>query len=350
MKKLAVIALMILAYLPAQAQDLHFSQFYENNIMRNPGLTGIFSGDYKIGVDYRRQWGSITVPFQTVMLNGETKIRINDVNDYVSIGLAAMYDHAGRTGFNSYYLYPALNYNKSLEDDKQSYLSVGVAAGYVQRSVNGTRMVFGDQFVNGAYQQTNTSAENITGNRTQYLDLGVGVSFNSALGAAHQVNYYLGASAYHINRPKVEFNTSDIYFKMPVKWSANAGMQWMVQEHAVLSAYGNYMRQGANQEIIFGVLASYRTIDMDKKKIAAIYGGVFYRVGDAWIPTIKVDYKNLGFTFSYDVNTSALKTASSTQGGFEISIYAKGFLNSGPFATDKVRCPRFENVINNPEF
>lgn len=350
MKKLVILTINILSCIVVFAQDLHFSQFYENNIMRNPGLTGIFSGDYKVGVNYRRQWGSITVPFQTVLLNTETKLRINDVNDYVSIGLSALYDHAGRTGFNSYYLYPALNYNKSLEDDKQSYLSVGVAAGYVQRSVNGSRMVFGDQFVGGAYQSTNTSAENISGNRTQYLDLGVGLSFNSAMGSMNQVNYYLGASAYHINRPKVEFNTADVYFRMPIKWSANAGMQWMVHEHAVLSAYGNYARQGANQEIIFGLLASYRTINMDKEKIAAIYGGVFYRVGDAWIPTIKVDYKNLGFTFSYDVNTSALKTASSTQGGFEISIFAKGFLKYGPYATDKVRCPRFETIINNPEF
>ena len=47
---------MSLAALPqlAQAQaDIHFSQFYETSILRNPSLTGVFSNDFKIGGYYR---------------------------------------------------------------------------------------------------------------------------------------------------------------------------------------------------------------------------------------------------------------------------------------------------------
>ena len=43
---LTVFAMSVLlgAGLSSNAQDIHFSQFYENAILRNPALTGIFSG------------------------------------------------------------------------------------------------------------------------------------------------------------------------------------------------------------------------------------------------------------------------------------------------------------------
>src|SRR3954470_10607656 len=75
------------------AQDIHFSQFYENAILRNPALTGIFSGDYKAGVNYRTQWGSIANPFQTIMASAESRILLSEEHgDYLSYGLAVSYD------------------------------------------------------------------------------------------------------------------------------------------------------------------------------------------------------------------------------------------------------------------
>ena len=42
MKKYLGILLLLPLALKMEAQDIHFSQFYENSIMRNPALTGIF--------------------------------------------------------------------------------------------------------------------------------------------------------------------------------------------------------------------------------------------------------------------------------------------------------------------
>ena len=47
------------------AQDIHFSQFSETPLLRNPALAGIFSGDLRIQAVYRNQWNSVTVPYQT---------------------------------------------------------------------------------------------------------------------------------------------------------------------------------------------------------------------------------------------------------------------------------------------
>src|SRR3954464_4077134 len=103
--------------LDSNAQDIHFSQFYENAILRNPGLTGIFSGDYKVGIDYRSQWGSVAMPYNTFMISGETRIMVDrEIGDYLSIGLVATYDKAGTINFASEQVYPAIAYNKALQD------------------------------------------------------------------------------------------------------------------------------------------------------------------------------------------------------------------------------------------
>ena len=80
------------------AQDIHFSQFYENSVLTNPALTGVFSGEYKVGIDYRNQWASVATPFTTTMFSAETRILVNRaVNDYISFGFGGYYDPVSYT-------------------------------------------------------------------------------------------------------------------------------------------------------------------------------------------------------------------------------------------------------------
>jgi hypothetical protein len=66
------------------------------------------------------------------------------------------------------------------------------------------------------------------------------------------------------------------------------------------------------------------------------------RVKDAVIPTVKVDYNTYSFTMSYDVTTSSLRPALSSQGGWEFSLYVRGKYNKRENAMDQVTCPKFE--------
>src|ERR1700748_3691540 len=76
--------------------DVHFSQFYETSILRNPALTGVFADDYKVGVYYRNQWSSITNPFSTGIISAETRVSLNRVsNDFLSFGILGYNDKAG---------------------------------------------------------------------------------------------------------------------------------------------------------------------------------------------------------------------------------------------------------------
>jgi type IX secretion system PorP/SprF family membrane protein len=329
-----------------EAQDIHFSQFYENAIMRNPALTGIFSGDYKAGVNYRNQWSNISVPFQTVLASVESRVSVNEeAGDFLSFGVSATYDKAGSISFNSFQVYPALNFNKALEDKHQSYLSAGFTAGYIQRSIDPNKMTFSSQYVGGSFSSSNGSGENITNTKLSYFDLGAGVSLNSSAGEYNNINYYFGAAAYHLNRSKAAFSADEAFTRLSTKWNGSLGVQYLIDNQKGLTMHMNYSKQGTYQEVIGGVLASWRNVDASMQSLFTIYGGVFYRLNDAIIPTVKLDYKSYSFTLSYDLNNSGLKTASNRMGGMEISIFSRGVLTKGPWAQDKTKCPRFEQML-----
>ncbi len=77
-------------FVHAQA-DIHFSQFYETSILRNPALTGVFADDYKFGAYYRNQWNTISNPFQTGLVSAETHAPVSHMNnDFLVLACSAM--------------------------------------------------------------------------------------------------------------------------------------------------------------------------------------------------------------------------------------------------------------------
>jgi hypothetical protein len=85
--------------LSAKAQDIHFSQFFEAPLLRNPSLAGIYTGDVRVQAVYRDQWNSVTNAYKTGSLNGEYKMPVGKGDDFLTLGLQMMYDRAGTVGF-----------------------------------------------------------------------------------------------------------------------------------------------------------------------------------------------------------------------------------------------------------
>ena len=55
----------------ANAQDIHFSQFFNTPLAQNPANIGQFRGNYRMGAVYRQQWRSVTVPYSTFGMGGD---------------------------------------------------------------------------------------------------------------------------------------------------------------------------------------------------------------------------------------------------------------------------------------
>lgn len=326
----------------ARAQaDIHFSQFYETSVLRNPALTGVFAEDYKIGALYRNQWSSIANPFQTAMISAEARINVSsEVNDFVSFGLLAYYDKAGSIDRKILTVYPAVNYNKSLEDEHNSFLSVGFTAGYMQYSFDASKATFNNQYQNNVFNASNPTGEQLPNPHMAIWDMGAGINFNSSAGEYNNVTYILGVSGYHLSRPKDSYY-GDPKIYMDMRWNVNAAVSGKINDEYTFELQGNYALQGTFNETIAGGIIAWNKQTNDTEPAFAISGGLFYRIGDAIIPAVNVKYNDLAIGISYDVNVSGLKAATNMRGGYELTVFKTGLFKDKNANKSKVLCPNF---------
>lgn len=316
------------------AQDLHFSQFYEAPLLRNPSLAGIFTGDVRVQAIYRDQWNSVTNAYKTGALSGEYKMPIGKADDFVTLGLQMMYDRAGTVSWTSTHILPALNFHKSLSSEVNRYLSLGFMAGVVQRGLDRSKMT-----TNSTYDGLG-DGENLAANNYMYIDGAVGMSFNSQLNENPQNNMFLGLAYHHFNRPKASFY-QDGTVELQPKMVGSAGIRFGVTPASYLTIMADYSKQGDYQEAVAGALYGLKVGGELEKPLYTLHGGAFMRLNDAFIPVVKLDYAPFSVSFSYDVNISQLKTSSHGRGGFELGISYIGFTNRDNSVINATLCPRF---------
>lgn len=341
MIKVKIISVLIagILWFPAFAQDIHFSQFFEAPLLRNPSLAGIYDGDIRVQGVYRDQWNSITNAYRSGSLNAEYKMPVGTTDDFFTIGMQLLYDKAGTAGLTTTHLLPAINYHKALSREKRMYLSVGFMGGLVQNSIDRSRITTNNQYDGTAYNPALADGESFQNTNYGYFDGSLGASFNTALGTGDVNSFFAGIAYHHFNRPRNSFYLSEAAALNP-KYVFSAGVKFNVGEYTYLTLQADHSVQGAYKETIAGGLYSFKAGEPDAVAYT-LHGGVFLRWGDALIPVIKLDYNPVSIAFSYDVNISPLKTASQGRGGFELSLSWLGFLDRDNSSRDKVLCPKF---------
>jgi type IX secretion system PorP/SprF family membrane protein len=319
--------------LSTHSQDIHFSQFFEAPLLRNPSLAGLYRGDIRVQAVYRDQWNSVTNAYKTGSLNAEYKMPIGKANDFITTGMQMLFDRAGTIGWTSTHILPAVNYHKSLSNDWNTYLSLGFMGGIVQRRFDRSKMTTNSQYDNG------TAGENFATASYTYADGSVGMSFNSQLNANPDNNFFIGAAYHHFNRPNNSFYRNSNYELHP-KYVFSGGLKFAVTDYAYMTLQGDYSMQGAYKEIIGGALYGLKLGEDPENPLYTVHGGAFLRWNDALIPVIKFDYNPFSVALSYDVNISKLKPSSYGRGGFELSVSYIGFKKNNS-TIENMRCPRF---------
>jgi type IX secretion system PorP/SprF family membrane protein len=308
-----------------RAQDIHFSQFYETPLLRNPALAGVFTGDYRIQTLFRDQWNSFTNAYRTGSLSGEYKWSVGKGDDYLTTGMEIFYDKAGTAALTTTEAMPALNYHKSLSNEKPMYLAIGFMGGIVQKTLDLSKVTTNNQYNGTAYDPALPTGETILNPNIHYLDGALGISFNTAYGADNKNTLYLGAAYFHLNRPRNSFYT-DPTVELDPKIVFSGGVHVIIGDYLGYTIQADYSRQGPAQETIGGVMVSYKLGDNLEKSDYVFNLGAYIRWGDAIIPVIKLESNAFTIGLSYDVNISTLQTASEGRGGFELSLSYIGFL------------------------
>jgi len=337
---LSLVALtLVLLFTPpsVRAQDIHFSQFYEAPLLRNPALAGIFTGDYRIQTLFRDQWNSFNNAYRTGSLSGEYKWAVGKGNDFLTTGLEILYDKAGTAALTTTELMPALNYHKSLSNDRPVYLAVGFMGGLVQKTIDLSKVTTNSQYNGTAYDPALPNGETILTPNVHYLDGALGISFNSAFGTDNKNTMYVGASYYHLNRPKNSFYQNPTV-ELDPKVVFSAGVKSIINDYTWFTIQADHSQQGSAQETIGGVMVSYKLGDDPENSDYIFNLGGYIRWGDAIIPVVKLESNRFTIGLSYDANISTLQTASEGRGGFELSLSFTGLLEH---ENPKYLCPRF---------
>ena len=193
-----------------KGQDIHFSQFYEFPLLRNPALAGIFNGNMRFSGAYRNQWQSVTVPYRTMGVSAECKmLRGFTTGDFITTGLQVTNDIAGDSKLQRTQVFPVVNYHKLLNEDKITFLSLAFMGGAVNEHFDVSKLRFDDQYVNGAYSVSNPTRQQFGSTGFTYWDASVGVSFKTNV--SNNVSIYVGGGLFHIAEPQIAFKKNMMF-------------------------------------------------------------------------------------------------------------------------------------------
>jgi type IX secretion system PorP/SprF family membrane protein len=319
-----------------KSQDLHFSQFFEAPLLRNPSLAGLYEGDIRLQGVYRNQWNSIAFPYQTGSFNGDYKFPVGKGEDFMSVGLQFLFDKAGTVALTTSHFLPAVNFHKSLSATRNTYLSLGFMGGLVTRRLDRSKVTTNNQFDGFSYNGSLPDGETFT-NDFAFLDASVGMSFSSSLGDDDQHLFFVGLAYHHFNKPVNSFYRNINHLP---KWVLSGGLKINLDPYSYVTFHSDYTRQWPYQQLIGGGMYSRKIGDEDVPTYT-IHGGLYMRYNDAVIPVVKMDYYPFSVAFSYDINVSNLATASQGRGGVEVSLSYIAYVNKPNSTKNSTKCPKF---------
>ena len=295
------------------AQDVHYSQFDKTKSLLNPSLIPHQDEDYEIHVQRRSQWSRVTVPFNTFALSFNTKKLYKDL----SLGLTVLNDLAGDSYFSTDgVVFSIANHIAT----KENTLYLGIQTALYQRSVNFDNLIF-------------IESEELQNAKFSFFDFALGISNHKTLN--QHSSLLIGLSSYHLNNPRQSL-MSNQKVVLNTKYVFHCLYYTSVSSKIDISPTLYFSSQAQDRELIIGNGLEYYLNEKVKLKT-----GIYSRVKDSFFVTLGVKKGDLEAIISYDINTSALSTASNYMGGFEFSIsYAWSAVKEKQVEQKKI-CPKY---------
>jgi type IX secretion system PorP/SprF family membrane protein len=336
MRKLICTVIALRAVFLLSAQDPNFSQFFASPLTLNPALTGKFDGVVRVAGNYRNQWPTINNAFTTATVSVDAGILKNRIPDFdqFGVGLMAFTDKSGNGALQHNYLALSTAYHKALDENGYHQIGLGFQGTYVSKQLDRSGLKFEDMLRSDGF--TGITNETFTSNQlsVSYFDVNAGVLYNGTTNGSN--NLYFGASMYHITKPRETFLQGQFY--LDPRLTIQAGGMIPLANNNALHFSALHSRQANATNTVFGG-AYMLNLNQDEGTPTNLYLGTWFRVGDAVIPYIGLEFGDFQIGSTYDVNISSLKPASNMRGGIEISlIYIKK--PTDPNAR-KLNCPKF---------
>lgn len=312
-KLIAIGAVLTTGYFNASAQiDPHFSQYYAHPLWLNPALTGVTDGDYRISLNAKQQWSTVSNAF----LTGGASFDMAPAKN-LAFGAMVLNQNAGEINYNHLSALVSGAYRVHFGRIGLNIINFGLQAGILNKSFDPSKVTLGSQYdpLTG-YNPGFGINESFTSSNTLVPDVNAGFMYFDG-NPDQRVNVFGGAMAGHLTRPVDKFLGNSV--RMPIRYAAHGGARIKVTESIDITPNALYMKQGNARETAAGVYGQF----MLNQETDLMFGGN-YRFDDAAIAFFGLHIKQMVFGVSYDFNTSSLMRATRNQGGLELSIAFTG--------------------------
>ncbi len=319
------------------AQDPNFSQFFASPLTLNPALTGKFDGLFRFATNYRDQWPSISRAYTTGTTSIDMGIMKNRIPEYdqFGIGLMGFTDRAGNGALVENFVGLSMAYHKALDENGYQQIGAGFQGTFVNKRLNPSELKFADQLTPFGFTGiTNEIYANKQDVNVSYFDLNAGILYTGSTNGYN--NFYIGASMYHVNRPKESFMGGN--FVLNPRTTIQAGGKIPAGTYNYFHFAANHSMQAKAHNTMAGAAYSLN-VNNSEDNPTNVYVGAWYRLNDAVIPYVGLEFGEFHIGATYDVNISSLKAASNSRGGIEVSlIYIKKYTDPN---MKKLNCPKF---------
>lgn len=319
------------------AQDLHFSQFFNNPLLTNPANTGFIpDADYRLGASYRNQYSNImAVPYKTMSIYGDAQVfRDRLETGWMGLGGVILRDMAGSGSLTSTKIYGSIAYHQML--GLSSLLTAGFNVGWANKRIDQSKLTFPDQFDGKFFDATLPTSVQLLNNSVSYFDMQAGLNYAYFPTADIYIN--AGYSIHHVNQPKETFFEDDNTSRLSMRHIGFIDGIFKMSDNVIINPNVYYTTMAKSSELVGGINAAYNLSGDGSKQIV---GGLYYRYKDALIPMIGLQINNIRLTFSYDVTASSLKTFNHSLGADEFNLLNKGFYDQFKGDRKQTLCPTF---------
>lgn len=304
----------------SNAQDLHYSQYFNSPLNLNPANAGYFNGDYRVVLNNRNQWKSVTVPYKTFSASFDMKaIGIKSFYPNTGAGLMINNDKDGDSHLHTLNIACPLSFYKPLDDDTVNSIRLGIQFGYTQKRFDVNDLNFDNQFTGDLFDPNAPTGEPVSNYSMSYFDLGFGLAAQLFTSEDFQLN--TGFAVQHINSPKNNFYPNG-NVKIKPHYIFNADVFYPLTENMLLIPSLIYMNQNSTSELDINAQLKF-DITQFKAPVTNLYAGAGARISDGIVLNAGADFKNIYAGFSYDINLSGLKKASNGRGAIEFSLIYK---------------------------
>jgi type IX secretion system PorP/SprF family membrane protein len=316
------------------SQDIHFSQFNGSLLNINPGFTGLFDGDYRVGAIYRSQWQSVPVSYSTFSMHGESRFKPRFLaRDMLGVGLLFNSDRAGDARYGSNQFFLNGNYLFLGKPDSSLIITMGLNLGWCQVGFDYQKMTFDNQYDGLTFNRSLGSGESFNFIQKNFADVNIG-SVIQYLRNSQRFTY--GISFHHVTSPVISYQGNDLS-RLDYKLTNFLGYTRPLDHKTHLISEALISVQGKNFELIPHVSLKYF---VSRSEMKAVSGGICFRARDAIVFRFGYFYRTLQSGISYDINVSQFSAATNRRGAFEIFVNYV-FKVRPAFTAKKRPCPVF---------